>query len=139
MRTMSRVKSVAHLNIQTTDKERTRDFYEKVFDAVAVDQGQLQVKMGDVEIHFCQTSDAVQVPLVHFAMEVDDWDGMMATLAELGVEHGKTLGLGRAGTHREQRGGDDPSQGRREHTGAHYTYIHDPDRNVIELIHYPVS
>ena len=118
---MSNVKTVAHLNIQFTDKARTKDFYERVFDAEIHDQGQLQARMGGVEIHFSPTTEPIHAPLVHFAMEIDDWDSMMATLAEQNVEHGRTLGLGRAGTHREQRGGDDP------------------DHNVIELIHYPTG
>ena len=44
---------------------------------------------------------------------------------------------GRAGTFRERMGGDDPRQGRREHDGSHYTYLQDPDGNVIELVHHP--
>jgi hypothetical protein len=36
-------------------------------------------------------------------------------------------------------GGTDPHQGRREDTGEHYTYIHDPDGNLIELVHHPLG
>ncbi|PYM69779.1 MAG: hypothetical protein DME03_21955, partial [Candidatus Rokuibacteriota bacterium] len=32
-----------------------------------------------------------------------------------------------------------PQQGRREDTGEHYTYIHDPDGNLIELVHHPLG
>ena len=142
-RTMSRVKSVHHMNIQTTDRDRTREWYENVFGAEAVERGtvadrrQLQVQMGGVEIHFSETSNPIHAPLVHFAVEIDDWDGMLAHLDTLGVEYGKTLGRGRAGTHRERMGGDDPRQGRRAHDGSHYTYLQDPNGNVIELVQHP--
>jgi hypothetical protein len=36
-------------------------------------------------------------------------------------------------------GGTDPHQGRREDTGEHYTYIHDPDGNMIELVYHPLG
>jgi hypothetical protein len=36
-------------------------------------------------------------------------------------------------------GGTDPYQGRREDSGEHYTYIHDPDGNMIELVYHPLG
>jgi len=36
-------------------------------------------------------------------------------------------------------GGTSPHQGRREDTGEHYTYIHDPDGNMIELVYHPLG
>jgi catechol 2,3-dioxygenase-like lactoylglutathione lyase family enzyme len=140
---MSRAKFVQHVNIQTTNRARTKEWYEKVFDAEAIERGnapnrgQLQVKFGTWEIHFSETTSPVHAPLVHFAVEVDDWDEMLAHLDRLGIAYGKTMGLGRAGTFRESRGGNDPRQGRREHDGSHYTYMQDPDGNVIELVHHP--
>src|SRR5918911_557006 len=137
---MSRAKSVHHVNIQTTNRERTKAWYEQVFGAEVITRGgprgQLQAHFGTWEIHFSETSDFVQVPLVHFAVEIDDWDAMLAHLDQLGIVYGKTVGLGRAGTFREQMGGDDPRQGRRQHDGSSYTYIQDPDGNVIELAHH---
>ena len=35
--------------------------------------------------------------------------------------------------------GTDPQQGRREDTGEHYLYIHDPDGNLIELVYHPLG
>ena len=34
---------------------------------------------------------------------------------------------------------DTPYQGRREDNGEHYTYIQDPDGNVIELVYHPLG
>jgi catechol 2,3-dioxygenase-like lactoylglutathione lyase family enzyme len=79
----------------------------------------------------------IQASLVHFAVEIDNWDEMLANLDQLGMTSGKTVGPGRAGTFREQRGGDDPRQGRRQYDGSYYTYLQDPDGNVIELVHHP--
>jgi hypothetical protein len=36
-------------------------------------------------------------------------------------------------------GGEDPHQGRREDTNEHYTYISDPDGNLIELVYHPLG
>ncbi len=137
---MSRAKSVHHVNIQTTNRERTKGWYEKVFGAEAVERGnrrQLQVHFGTWEIHFSETADPVHAPLVHFAVEIDDWNEMLTHLDQLGIAYGKTVGPGRAGSFRERTGGDDPHQGRRESDGSHYTYLQDPDGNTIELVHHP--
>jgi catechol 2,3-dioxygenase-like lactoylglutathione lyase family enzyme len=137
---MSRAKSVHHVNIQTTNRERTKAWYEQVFGAEVITRGgprgQLQAHFGTWEIHFSETPTFMQVPLVHFAVEIDDWDVMLAHLDKLGTTYSKTVGPGRAGTFREQMGGDDPRQGRRQHDGSSYTYIQDPDGNVIELVHH---
>ena len=43
------------------------------------------------------------------------------------------------GQHRTNIGGTDPYQGRREDSGEYYTYIHDPDNNMIELVYHPLG
>jgi catechol 2,3-dioxygenase-like lactoylglutathione lyase family enzyme len=136
---MSRATSVHHINIQTTNRERTKAWYEQVFGAHVITRGtrgQLQAHFGTWEIHFSETSNFIQAPLVHFAVEIDEWDAMLTHLDQLGIVYGKTAGPGRAGTFREQMGGDDPRQGRRQYDGSHYTYVQDPDGNVIELVHH---
>ena len=35
--------------------------------------------------------------------------------------------------------GDDQRWGKRNDTGEHYTYIHDPDGNRIELVYHPLG
>ena len=60
---------------------------------------------------------------------------MLARLDELGIEHVRTS----AASTMQNIGGTDPQQGRREDTGEHYTYIHDPDGNLIELVHHPLG
>jgi hypothetical protein len=71
----------------------------------------------------------------HFALEVENWDEMLAHLDALGIEYS------RAGQGASTTGGtgDDQRWGRREDTGEQYTYIHDPDGNRIELVYHPLG
>ena len=138
---MARIKLIHHVNVQISDRERTREWYERVLGAEFLDRGpalntrQLQLRLGSGEIHFTETPRAVAVPSSHFAVEVDDWEGMLAHLDALGIPHVRTS----AASTRPNIGGTDPHQGRREDTGEHYTYVHDPDWNMIELVYHPLG
>ena len=137
---MSRITMIHHINIQITDRQRTREWYEKVLGAEFLDRGpalnqrQLQLRIGTAEIHTSDTDNPVKVPRVHFAVEVGDWDSMLAHLDQLGVPCSRTAG-GSFGA----SGGGDARQGRREDTNEHYTYINDPDDNLIELVYHPLG
>ena len=54
---MSRVTMIQHINIQISDREQTREWYEKVLGAEYLDRGpelnkgQLQLRLGSGEIH----------------------------------------------------------------------------------------
>lgn len=138
---MSRVKLIHHVNVQISDRQRTREWYEKVLDAEFLDRGpalnrrQLQLRIGSGEMHFTETPDPIRVPSVHFAIEVDNWEAALAHLDALGVAYSRTGG-GRLGA---TIGGDDPRYGRREDSSEYYTYIHDPDGNMIELVSHPLG
>ena len=56
-------------------------------------------------------------------------------LDSLGVHYSRTAG----GAFTPNVGGDDAGQGQREDTGEHYTYISDPDKNLIELVYHPLG
>ena len=135
---MPRIKLVHHVNIQITDRERTKEWYERVLGARFLDRGpalnkrQLQLRIGTAEMHFSEVKDPILAPSIHFALEVDDWDGMLAHLAKENVEYSRSSTSGVV----SKIGGDDPFQGRRENNGEHYTYIHDPDNNLIELVYH---
>ena len=135
---MSKINMIHHINIQITDRERTREWYERVLGAEFLDRGpalnrrQLQLRLGTGEIHTSDTTDLIKVLRVHFAIEVEDFDSMMAHLDEQGVPYSRTGGGAFTGT-----GGEDPQQGTREDTGERYTYISDPDDNLIELVFHP--
>src|SRR5215475_8680043 len=138
---MFRPTLIHHINIQISDRERTRDWCTKVFGAEFLDRGpalnrrQLQLRLGASEIHFTERPQPTTIPSSHFALEVDDWNTMLTRLDELGIEHVRTS----AASTMQNIGGTDPHQGRREDTGEHYTYIHDPDGNLIELVYHPLG
>src|SRR5438477_6316710 len=138
---MSRIRQIHHVNVQIADRARTREWYEKVLGAEFLDRGpalndrQLQLRLGSCEIHFTERPDPARTPSDHFALEVDDWEATLAHLDALGVSHVRTS----AAAIRRDIGGTDPYQGRREDTGEHYTYVHDPDGNMIELVSHPLG
>ena len=136
---MSRIKLIHHINIQITDRERTREWYERVLGCEFLDRGpalnkrQLQTRIGNGEMHFSTVAKRDDQPAPnHFAIEVADWDKMLAHLDEEGVQYGRSDGS--RGWHPID--GEDP-RCYREDTGEHYTYIHDPDGNMIELVYHP--
>jgi len=120
---MSRVTMIQHINIQISDRERTREWYEKVLGAEFLDRGpelnsrQLQFRIGSGEIH--TTDSPSPAPSGHFAVEIHDWDEMIANLDALGVPYTKPVV--------------------RAYSGGHSTYIHDPDGNMIELVQHPLG
>jgi catechol 2,3-dioxygenase-like lactoylglutathione lyase family enzyme len=134
---MSRVTLIQHINIQISNRERTREWYEQVLGAEFLDRGpelnkrQLQLRIGSAEIHTTDTASPVPVPSNHFAVEIPDWDEMIAHLNELGVPYSTGP--------RRHTGDSGSSYGRREYSGGYYTYIHDPDGNMIELVHHPLG
>jgi catechol 2,3-dioxygenase-like lactoylglutathione lyase family enzyme len=109
------IKLIHHVNVQVSDRERTRAWYEKVLGAEFLDRGpalnrrQLQLRLGSGEIHFTVTPRPVIPASSHFAIEVDDWEATMAHLDRLGIEHVRTSA---ASTGADPLGLQD-SQGRR--------------------------
>ena len=138
---MFQIKMIHHVNVQISDRARTREWYEKVLGAEFLDRGpalnrrQLQLRLGTGEIHFTETPRPTPVASSHVAIEVDDWEKMLAHLDAMGIAHVRTSAASTA----RNIGGTDPHQGRREDTGEHYTYIHDPDGNLIELVYHPLG
>ena len=128
---MPKVTMVHHINVQIADRQRTREWYEKVLGAMFLDRGpalnkrQLQLNIGNAEMHFSETDNPMIPSRAHFAVEVDNWDEMLAHLDALGVGYSRT--------------GSDERWAKREDSGEHYTYIHDPDGNLIELVYHPLG
>ena len=138
---MSRIRLIHHINVPISNRERTREWYEKVLGAEFLDRGpalnkrQLQLRLGIGEIHFTETPHPAPTASSHFALEIDDWEGMLAHLDSLGVPHVRTSAASVAAN----LGGTDAYQGRRDYSGGHYTYLHDPDGNMIELVYHPLG
>ncbi len=136
---MAGIKLIHHVNVQISDRDRTREWYENVLGAEFLDRGainqrQLQLRIGTGEMHFTVTPEAASTG--HFAVEVDDWDGMLLNLDNLGVPYSRSPGSVDAPLRTPE---DNQYQGRREDNGEHYTYIHDPDGNMIELVYHPLG
>jgi catechol 2,3-dioxygenase-like lactoylglutathione lyase family enzyme len=114
---------IQHINIQISDRERTREWYEKVLGAEFLDRGpelnrrQLQLRIGSGEIHTTHTPNST--PSGHFAVEIHDWEETIANLDKLGVPY------------------TPPTI--RAYSGGHSTYIQDPDGNRIELVQHPLG
>ena len=138
---MSKINMIHHINIQISDRQQTREWYERVLGAQFLDRGpalnerQLQFRIGTGEVHTSDTTEIIEVPRVHFAIEVADWDAMLSHLDSVGVRYSRTAG----GAFTPGGGGEDSGQGQREDTGEHYTYISDPDKNLIELVYHPLG
>ena len=135
------IKLIHHVNVQISDRDRTRAWYEKVLGAEFLDRGpalnrrQLQLRLGSGEIHFTVTPRPIVAASSHFAIEVDDWEATMAHLDQLGIEHVRTS----AASTGSDIGGTHPHMGRREDSSEHYAYIKDPDGNLIELVNHPLG
>src|SRR5438874_814190 len=127
------IKMIHHVNVQISDRERTRAWYEKVLGAEFLDRGpalnrrQLQLRLGSGEIHFTVTPRPTIVSSSHFAIEVEDWESTLAHLDALGIRLVRTS----AASTGSDIGGTDPQQGRREDTSEHYAYIEEPGGNPI--------
>src|SRR5262245_4168354 len=138
---MPKVTMVQHVNVQITDRQRTREWYEKVLGATFRDRGpernkgQLQLHIGNAEMHFSDTDTPIISARAHCALEVENWHEMLAHLEALDVAYS------RAGQDAMSPGGtgNDQRWGKRNDTGEHYTYIHDPDGNRIELVYHPMG
>jgi catechol 2,3-dioxygenase-like lactoylglutathione lyase family enzyme len=130
---------IHHVNVPITDRQRTREWYEKVLGAEFLERGpernarQLQLRIGSGEMHFTEVPERVHTIAGHFAVEVDDWEATLARLDALGVPYART------GGRRADPDGADKGYGQREDTDQFYTYIHDPDGNMIELVHHPLG
>jgi catechol 2,3-dioxygenase-like lactoylglutathione lyase family enzyme len=137
---MIRITMVHHINVQITNRQRTREWYERVLGATFLDRGpslnkrMLQLNLGNAELHFSDTDNPMIPDQPHFAVEVENWEKTLAHLDALGVPYSRTGGaFTRVGT------GDDERWAKREDNGEYYTYIHDPDGNLIELVHHPLG
>jgi catechol 2,3-dioxygenase-like lactoylglutathione lyase family enzyme len=137
---MPKVTMVQHINVQITNRQRSQEWYENVLGARFRDRGsernkrQLQLHLGNAEMHFTETDDPIIPARAHFAVEVDNWDEMLTHLEKLGIAYSRA-GQGVA----PRRPEDNQSWGTRDDTGEHYTYIRDPDGNLIELVYHPLG
>lgn len=118
---MSRISAIHHVNIPIRDIERTKEWYQRIFDAELQEHPrQLELYLGSSELHCHLAKDPVFLETNHYAVEITDWDEMMSHLKKEGISFD-----------------GDRAPGIRDYDGHHYAYIRDPDGNLIELMNHP--
>jgi lactoylglutathione lyase len=114
--------SIHHVNFPTTDAERTKEWYAKVFGMRHVDVSHLSntrvllMARDNFELHFTPIEEMRSMDPFHYAVEVEDWDGFLAHLKSIGVRYTKTV--------------------ERPQNKSKFCYIHDPDGTMIELTYH---
>jgi len=109
---------IHHVNFPTTDPERTIEWYSKVFGMKYIKPKSntkvVLMTRGNFDLHFTPVEEMDRMAPYHFAVEVEDWDGFLAHLAELGIRHTRVI--------------------TRPENNSQFCYIHDPDHTMIELV-----
>ncbi|HVN61707.1 MAG TPA: VOC family protein [Gaiellaceae bacterium] len=111
---------IHHVNFPTTDPERTKEWYSKVFGLEHVDVSRFSdtkvvlMTRGDFDLHFTPVEEMDRMAPYHYAVEVEDWDGFLAHLDSLGIRYTKPVA--------------------RPQNNSNFCYIRDPDGTMIEIV-----
>lgn len=92
--TIDQAHSLHHVNFPTADLKTTEEWYGKVFGMTRVQpvrtppNGTMLLTRGNFDLHFRPVDKAdVQTGLIHFAIEVEDWDTFVAHLDTIEVPY----------------------------------------------------
>ncbi len=119
---VGRIRAIHHVNFPTTDVERTKEWYGKVFGLKHVDLSKMSdtnvliMTAGDFDIHFTPIGEKRRMDPFHFAVEIENWDEMLAHLKAIGVRFTKPF--------------------YRPQNNSTLSYIRDPDGSMVELTHH---
>ena len=109
---------IHHVNFPTTNPEATIDWYSKVFGMKYIKPKSntkvVLMTTGAFDLHFTPVEEMDRMAPYHFAMEVEDWEGFLGHLDELGIRHTRVI--------------------TRPENNSQFCYIHDPDHTMIELV-----
>ena len=114
--------SIHHVNFPTTDPQRTIEWYSKVFGLKHVDVSRFSdtkvvlMTRGNFDLHFTPVEDMDRMAPYHYAIEVEEWDGFLSHLDELGIRYTKPV--------------------ERPQNKSKFAYIRDPDGTMIELVYH---
>ena len=111
---------IHHVNFPTTDPERTKEWYSRVFGMKYI-QPRSNTKVvlmtkGRFDLHFTPVESMDRMAPYHFAVEVEDWDAFIDHLEEVGVRHTRIIS--------------------RPENQSLFCYIHDPDHTMIEIVYH---
>jgi catechol 2,3-dioxygenase-like lactoylglutathione lyase family enzyme len=118
----SRPYSIHHVNFPTTDPERTKEWYSKVFGLTHVDVSRwsdtkvVLMTSDKFDLHFTPVEDMDRMAPYHYAVEVEEWDGFLAHLDSLGIRYTKPV--------------------ERPQNDSKFCYIRDPDGTMIEIVYH---
>jgi catechol 2,3-dioxygenase-like lactoylglutathione lyase family enzyme len=119
---VGRIHAIHHVNFPTTDVERTKEWYGKVFGLKHVDLSKMSdtnvliMTAGDFDIHFTPIAEKRRMDPFHFAVEIENWDEMLAHLKSIGVRFTKPF--------------------YRPQNDSTLSYIRDPDGTLVELTYH---
>jgi lactoylglutathione lyase len=109
---------IHHVNFPTTNPEATIEWYSKVFGMKYIKPKSntkvVLMTRGNFDLHFTPVETMDRMAPYHFAVEVEDWDGFLEHLKELGIRHTRVI--------------------TRPENNSQFCYIHDPDHTMIELV-----
>ncbi|HVW17457.1 MAG TPA: VOC family protein [Solirubrobacteraceae bacterium] len=113
-------KFIHHVNFPTTDPERTKEWYSKVFGLRHQDVSRfsdtkvLLMTRDNFDLHFTPVEEMDRMAPYHYAVEVEDWDGFLGHLDSLGIRYTRPV--------------------ERPQNNSKFCYIRDPDGTMIELV-----
>jgi len=119
---VGRIQAIHHVNFPTTDVERTKEWYGKVFGLKYVDLSKMSdtnvliMTAGNFDIHFTPIAEKRRMDPFHFAVEIENWDEMLAHLKSIGVRFTKPF--------------------YRPQNNSTLSYIRDPDGTLVELTYH---
>lgn len=118
--TSNRPAYIHHVNFPTTDPERTKKWYSEVFGMKSITPKSntkvVLMTRGNFDLHFTPVDEMDRMAPYHFAVEVEDWQGFLDHLKELGIRHTRPI--------------------ERPENHSKFCYIHDPDHTMIELVYH---
>ncbi|ROO87613.1 lactoylglutathione lyase [Actinocorallia herbida] len=86
--------SLHHVNFPTVDLKATQEWYGRVFGMTRVEpvnpppRGTMLLTNGNFDLHFRPVEKGAEATgLIHFAIEVEDWDAFVAHLDEIGERY----------------------------------------------------
>jgi lactoylglutathione lyase len=125
------VHSIHHANFPVSDPAKTEEWYGKVFGMKRLDVGRVSPGTRTMllvapderfHLHFRPADKSQVLPgAVHFAIEVEDWDGFLAHLDAIGESY-------------NNRGSDGKG---RPSDNSKTTSLKDPDGYIVEIVHHP--
>jgi catechol 2,3-dioxygenase-like lactoylglutathione lyase family enzyme len=123
--------SFDHVALSVTDVEASAQFYEELFglrqimDRTPMDGVRWLTMPGGGELHLLAIvpGEVLTTQAVHLAVRTTDFDRLLATITEMGVEYTTWLGISPGITERDD--------------GTRQIYVKDPDGYWVEIIGTP--